>query len=229
MSSNYAGIHLYCENSGAMVEKLKEELGKKAISKSEKRALDVVNAVLNKKIADAKDADEKAKVEANLIQTMQILKNAVGQHEAYTAVVREHFVSIYCHDLIRSESVRDELDTYVKKFKTPGIGVAVWQDFNFQIYAANEEKEAEDCLGEYYFDEDDITPVKAEDICQVVGVPHLLESLQKVLSSQEGDKMAEVFEEEIGLKIYMDEDMCRDEGMKELFHSETLTIFSALS
>lgn len=225
MSSNYAGIHFYCEDSSTIVEKLKTVFGKQGISASEKRALDVVTAVFNKSIAEAKDADEKAKKESNLIQTMQILKNAVGQHEPYTAVVREHFVSIYCHDLIRSESVRGELDAYVKKLKVPGIGVAVWQHFNFQIYAANEEKETADCLGEYYFDEDDITPVKAETICEVIGAPHLLEALQKVLSSQEGDKMAEVFEEETGLQIYMDEDMCREEGMKELFSSETLTIF----
>lgn len=41
--------------------------------------------------------------------------------------------------------------------------------------------------------------------------------------------MAEAFEEETGLKVYMDDGMCRNENLKELYHSDKLTIFSALS
>lgn len=142
-------------------------------------------------------------------------------------VVGEHFVSVYWYDHIRVENLRKEMMKYAHLCGVPALGVGIYDDTNFSIYAVcNAGKpEARSCRGEYLFDYEDITPVEAEDICDIIDAPFYVEGLQKVLAADDGEEMADTFELETGLPIYMDDDLCEEDGMKKLHEWENATVF----
>lgn len=143
-------------------------------------------------------------------------------------VVREHFVSIYWHDHIRSDNLEKELLDYAAKCQVSALGTAVYDDANFQIYAVcnAHRNDIQILKGQYMFDYDDIESVTAEDICTTLDTAFLKDALQKTLSCTDGQTMSETFEKETGLLTFMDADMCSDAGMKELCKWTHATVFS---
>lgn len=78
------------------------------------------------------------------------------------------------------------------------------------------------------FDHHHIIPVNAEDVCEVVDAPFFLDALKKALACEDGEEMAAAFESGTGLPIFMDDEMCRAAGMRELHKLSGATIFSAV-
>ena len=111
----------------------------------------------------------------------------------------------------------------------PAVGAAIYDDANFLIYAVCNAgtPQVYICRGEYIFDYDDINPINADEICDIICAPFLLEGFKKVLSCDDGDAMAQMFETETGLHIYADKVFCETSGMKKLYEWTNATVFLA--
>ena len=230
MGSKHAGIHLRCDDSTEILAKLKKEFNKKkGPSKKDLAALEIIKAFANKNISAIADPAEKAEKEAVLSWVIDQGLKEMGAGDPAVIVVRKHFVSLYWYDHIRNENLRDEMLEYAHMCGVPAMGVGIYDDTNFSICAACDvgKPDARGCMGEYLFDYMDITPVKAEDICDMIDAPFLLEPLEKVLSADDGEAMATAFEEETGLPILMCAEECKASGMKELFRWASAVVYSA--
>jgi len=68
MSSNYAGIHLLCEDYNKIIEKLKKLFGqKKELRQNEAMALELLTTSANKRIGEIQGAKEKAEKQAGIV------------------------------------------------------------------------------------------------------------------------------------------------------------------
>ena len=228
MSSKHAGIHLRSDNSKEILAKLKNEFNNKnKPNKKDMMALELIKAVVNKNISDITDPTEKAEKEATFSQVMDKALKGMASGEPATIVVRQHFISIYWYDHIRSENLLEELKKYAHMSGVPAFGVSVYDNTNFSIYAVcNIGGPNARCFkGEYFFDFDDITPVAAEDICDTVDAPFLLDALQETLSKDEGELMALTFEQKTGLPILMFDEDCKKKGLQTLYQWSNATIY----
>ena len=142
-------------------------------------------------------------------------------------VLRKHFVSLYWDDRIRPNNMEKELCKYAKKLKMPALGISVFKDNNVVFHAVRDiGKESErECIGFYWFDEEDIKPIKASDLCQILDADFLLEALTETLSCEDGVKMAETFERTTGIMIFENIESCRDAGMMEVDVWESADVF----
>lgn len=127
-----------------------------------------------------------------------------------------------------TENLRDEMLKYSQICGVPAMGVGIYDDTNFSIYAVcNAGKpDVRGCQGSYWFDCNDITPVTAKDICGIADAPFFLDALQKALPQEDGERMAATFERETGLPIFMYNEECRDSGMKELYRWGGAAVYS---
>lgn len=224
MGSRYASIHLRCDDSTEVLALLAEAFGKKKLFGEENSfVMDTIRAYADK-IGDPK---EKAEKEAALAQLMQKAQSRFPARDSAAIVVREHFVSIYWYDHIRIENLQGYLLKYAALCNVSALGVSLFDDTNFSIYAVRNagKKEVKGCKGVYMFDYDDINPVRAEDICNILYTPFYLEGLKKTLRAQDGETMAETFEKETGLPLYMDIDLCNQYAMKKLYVWKYATVF----
>lgn len=228
MGSKHAGIHLRCDNSTEILAKLKKEFNKKnKPRKKDMMALELIKAFANKNISDITDPTEKAEKEAILSQAMDKALKDMASGEPATIVVRKHFISIYWYDHIRIENLQEELKKYAYTSGVPAMGVGIYDDTNFSIYAVCNigGPKARGFKGEYLFDFNDITPVAAEDICDTVDAPFLLDALQETLSKDEGELMALTFEQKTGLPILMSDEDCEEKGLQTLYQWSNATVY----
>lgn len=231
MGSKHASVHLRCDESSLIIARLKKEFGKKkGPTEKDQLAMKIIMAFANKNIASIKDPQERAEKEAVLAETMRQAETDIYERDPAVIVVREHFVSVYWYDHIRAENLRSETLEYAAAHGVPALGVACYDDTNFQIYAVRDAgtRNVRKCFGEYLFDFDDITPVTAEDICDVIDTPFLLDGLSEVLACEEGETMANMFEKKTGLSVFTWADECKECGMKLLYDLEGAKIYSAV-
>jgi len=229
MGSKHASVHLRCEDSAEVLAKLKKEFRKKkGPSKKDLLAMEIIKAFAKKNISEISDPNEKAEKEAVLAQVMNDAHRDMGQGDPAVIVVRDHFVSVYWYDHIRIENLREEMMEYAYLCGVPALGVGLYDDTNFSIYAVcNAGKtDVRGARGEYLFDYEDITEVEAEDVCDIVNAPFYLEGLQKALAADDGETMAALFEEGTGLPILMSDDECREYGMKLLHQWGGAVVYS---
>ncbi|MCD7992846.1 MAG: hypothetical protein LUK37_14150 [Clostridia bacterium] len=190
-------------------------------------ALELIKAFAKKNISDITDPIEKAEKEAILSQVMDKALKDMASGEPATIVVRQHFISIYWYDHIRSENLQEELKKYAHMSGVPAMGVGIYDDTNFSIYAVCNigEPNARGFKGDYLFDFNDITPVAAEDICDTVDAPFLLDALQETLSKDEGGLMAHTFEQRTGLPILMFDEDCKEKCLQTLYQWSNATVY----
>lgn len=228
MGTKHASIHLRCDDSNEVLVKLKRVFSKKkGPSKTDMMHIELIKAVANMNINKITDPTEKAEKEALLSEGIERALNNMGAGDPAVIVVRKHFVSIYWYDHIRNENIEEEIAKYVQLCRVPALGVSLYDGTNFLIYALckAENSNAQWYSGEYFFDSDDITPVKAEDICDTIDAPFFLEGMQKVLSKDNGEDMAAAFEQETKLPILMFDEDCRENDMKTLHRWGRATVY----
>lgn len=229
MGAKYASVHLRCDNYKTVLTKLKKEFGgkKKGSTPKDRLVVEFIKAIVDKNASEIIDPDERARKEADIADFVQYANTMLTGGVPATIVVREYFISIYWYDHIRSENLRNKMLEYSFISGVPAIGVAVYDDTNFQIYAvcdAGTPNVRAHC-GEYMFDYQDVRPVNAEDVCNTVNASFLLDGLRKTLSCNDGETMVDTFESETGLPIYMDDKSCEEYGMKKLHEWENATVF----
>lgn len=228
MGAKHASIHLRCDDSNEVLVRLKKAFSKKkGPGKKDMMAIELIKAFANKNISEITDPTEKAEKEAVLSEAIERTLNGMGTGDPAVIVVRKHFVSIYWYDHIRNDNLQEKMLEYAQLCGVPAMGVGLYDDTNFSIYAVCNAKgpDARWYSGEYLFDLDDITPVKAEDICDTINTPFFLKGLQKVLSHDNAEAMADTFEQETKLPILMFDEDCRDIGMKELHRWSSATVY----
>ena len=238
MGSKHASIHLRCDDSAALIEKIKKEFDQKEtfLEKEEKHdamVLDMARKFMKNECAEIADEKERAAKEAKfedglalLSDIMQKTRKNSGKREKAAIIVGEKFVSVYWYDVIRSDNLKEEVLEYAQKYQLPVLGVAAYDDTNFQIYAVSADEATPGCFGEYWFDEDDITPVRAEDICSILRTPFWLGGFRRLLACGAGMQMQEVFEAETGMEIFASEELCEAWGLKEICQLEMAAVFS---
>ena len=229
MGSKHAGIHLRCDESAEVLTRLKEAFdSKKGPSKEDMMALELIKTFAMRNISAITDPGEKAEKEALL---SQVLDRGLKERESgdpAVIVVRRHFVSIYWYDHIRNENLRKEMLEYAHMCGVPALGVGIYDDANFSIYAVRSagEPDAHICQGTYFFDYEDVAPVEAEDICGTVDAPFFVDALRKALAENDGETMAAVFEQETGLPIMMYEEDCREDRLRLLCRWDNAVVYS---
>lgn len=231
MGLKHAGIHLRCDDSSAVLEKLKKEFGgkKKDPDLKDKLMMKILRSFAEKNIREISDPKEKERKKAELESIMENACKEMNDGENAVIVVHPRFVSIYWYDRIRPENMQDKLTEYSFISGMPAVGAAIYDDANFLIYAVCNAgtPQVYICRGEYIFDYDDISPINADEICDTICAPFLLEGLKKALSCDDGDAMAQMFETETGLHIYADKVFCETSGMKKLYEWTNATVFLA--
>ena len=230
MSSRQASVHLRSDDSERILTMLKKTFDKKKAPKEKDLlALKFIEALAQKNISEITDADEKQEKEALLADVMQQAVQDMNGGEPALIVVRKHFVSIYWYDNIRSENLSSETAEYAAMCKVPALGVADFDDNNFQFYAICDAgtSNMQRCFGEYMFDYEDITPAEASTVCEIINAPFLLEGLTKTLACSDGAEMVSAFEKESGLPVFMAEEECAEKGMKELYKWKGARVYSA--
>ncbi len=229
MGAKHAGVHLMGKNSEDILSVLKQEFCKeKCLEKEDMFAMQMLEAIARKNINLVADPKEKSEKEDVLSKMIQKTQKKMMEGEPAVIVVRANFVSIYWYDHIRVENLGSEASKYAALCDVPALGVGVYDDTNFSIYAVRNagKPSKESCLGEYLFDYDDLKPVEAQRVCELLDAPFMLNGLQNVLSCDGGDIMADTFEKETGLPILMNEDMCKQAGMKKLYSWKSAVVYS---
>lgn len=229
MGSKHAGIHLRCDDSAEVLARLKEAFSrKKGPGKEELMAFEMIKAFAMKNISAITDCAERAEKEAEVSRVLDLGLKELESGDPAVVVVRRHFVSIYWYDHIRNENLREKMLEYAQMCGVPALGVGIYDDNNFSIYAVcgAGKPDARSCRGTYFFDYEDITPVEAEDICGTVDTPFFREALGKALSADDGETMAAVFEQETGLPIMMYEEDCREGRLRPLCRWDNAVVYS---
>lgn len=228
MGAKHAGVHVRCNDSARILAVLEKEFGREiGPEKEDLAAMEMIAAVAKKNINSIADSGEKSQKEAMLSRLMLQTQQEMREGEPAVVVVREHFVSIYWYDHIRVENLCPQTSKYSALCGVPAMGVGVYDDTNFSIYAicnANMPN-MQSVLGEYLFDYEDISPVEAGRVCEIMDAPFMQNGLHKALACDEGEAMAATFEQETGLPILMDEGRCRACGMEELCHWSSAVVF----
>ena len=230
MGSKHASVHLRCDNSAAVLACLKKEFGrKKGPSKKDLAAMEIIKAFAHKNISAITDDQERAEKEAVLAQIMGQAQRDMEGGAPAVIVLRERFVSIYWYDHIRAENLGEELAHYAAVCSVPALGVAVYDDTNFQICAACGvgSEHTRQCAGQYWFDYGDVQPADPAELCSILDAEFLLPALTETLSQPDGEAMAARFEERTGLPILMDEELCREEQLQELHRWGGAVVFRA--
>ncbi len=229
MGAKHASVHLRCDDETIVLEKLKGKFDREKArpAKKDLLAMELIKAIASKNVAKISDPAEKAEKKAILSQIMGQAKKDMEAGDPAVIAVREHFVSIYWYDHIRIDNLYQEMMDYAALCGVPAMGVGIYDDTNFYLYAVRNAKtpKACGCRGEYLFDYDDITPVTAGEVCRIIDAPFLLEAFHKTLSCSDGENMASVFEEETELPILMGEAACKSSGMRELERWKNAVVF----
>lgn len=230
MSSRQASVHLRSDDSDRILAILKKIFDKKKTpNEKDLLALKFIEDLAQKNISEINDVNEKAEKEAILADVMHQAFKDMNNGEPALIVVRKHFVSIYWYDNIRSENLGSETAEYAAMCKVPALGVADFDDNNFQIIAICDAgtSNMKRCYGEYMFDYEDITSVDAATVCEMINAPFLLDGLTKTLACNDGEEMVSTFEKESGLPVFMVEEECVKNGMKELHKWICARVYSA--
>ena len=231
MGSKHARTHLRCDDSSAVLEKLKKEFGgkKKGPDLKDKLMMKILRSFAEKNIREISDPKEKERKKAELESIMENACKEMNDGGNAVTVVHPRFVSIYWYDRIRPENMQDKLTEYSFISGMPAVGAAIYDDANFLIYAVCNAgtPQVHTCCGEYIFDYDDISPINADEICDTICAPFLLEGLKKALACDDGDAMAQMFESQTGLTIYADKAFCEATRMKKLYEWASAAVFLA--
>ena len=231
MGAKHAGVHLRSKKKGEEILAVLEQEFSKEIGpeKEDRLAIQKLESIARKNISLIADPKERSEKEGLLSQIIHETQQKMMQGEPAVVVVRSDFVSIYWYDHIRVENLGAEALKYAALCEVPALGVGVYDDTNFSIYAVRSAGKAdkESCLGEYLFDYEDLTPVEAQRVCEIIDAPFFLNGLQNALSSKEGDIMAQTFEKETGLQVFMTEDMCKQAGMKKIHSWKSANVYFA--
>lgn len=232
MGSKHAGVHLRCEDSAAVLACLKKEFSKKkGPSKKDLAAMAIIETFARQNISSIAGDRERAEQEADLARFMEQARIDMSGGDPAVLVLREHFVSVYWYDHIRPENLGEELAHYAVLCGVPALGAAVYDDSNFQICAVHdvdvESGQARRCVGQYWFDYDDVQPADPAELCAILDADFLLPALTEALSQPNGEAMADCFEARTGLPLLMDEDLCRAEHLQELHHWGGAVVFQA--
>lgn len=231
MGAKHAGVHLRSKKKGEEILAVLEQEFSKEIGpeKEDRLAIQKLESIARKNISLIADPKERSEKEGLLSQIIHETQQKMMQGEPAVVVVRSDFVSIYWYDHIRVENLGAEASKYAALCEVPALGAGVYDDTNFSIYAVRSagKPDKESCLGEYLFDYEDLTPVEAERVCEIIDAPFFLNGLQNALSSKEGDIMAQTFEKETGLQVFMTEDMCKQAGMQKTHNWKSANVYSA--
>lgn len=218
MGAKHASIHLRCEDSAPVVAGLQREWKKRRLpAKNEQAALEMLKTFATQNIAATQDAAEREKKTAILQWALGQMQRPSGAEDPILLVTQRHFVSLYWRGQIRCENMPQQLRLYALACGVPALGVGVYDDDNFLISAfCGGTAAPQSCAGEYLFDSDERTPVRAEELCRVADAPFLLAALQKTLACTTGAAMAQMFEQQTGLAIYLNAQQARAEGLHQL-------------
>ena len=219
MGAKHASIHFRSDTPDNLIPILKKIFGKKPKpDKQEIWSMKLIETVAQGNINKITDEKERTEKQAQLDLLLNKAKNDMEDGEKAVIVIQEHFVSLYWYDHIRNENLERMLYSYAEKTKTPALGVGVYDDNNFIIHAVRDvgKGSAEQARGVYWFEHDDIQPVEAAELTRILGADFLLAALKKTLSCEDGETMAEMFEENTGLLILMNADDCLESGMTKI-------------
>ena len=205
MGIKTASIHFPTDEPEKILPLLKKQFEKKnkknMLSLTEQKEISSISANIMSRLKDEDSmSPEVQKAAADMIGYL----NALSQGEEYVrdpavVLVQKQAVSIYWDDHLDDGSFGDVAARYAKNMKVPALGVSIYDDDNFSVLAACSK---EICKGSYWFDHEDIRPVDIEKFCSLLGWEARLSSLQEVFSLQDGEVMAQAFEQVSGLSLY---------------------------
>jgi len=229
VGAKHASIHLRCDDEKRVLERLERKFNKKnaGFTRQDAAAMLLIKAVAGKNIAQIKDTAKKAEGKRILDQVLNQAKKDMLAGNTAVIVVWKHFVSIYWYDHIRVENLSQEMSEYALLCGVPAMGVGLYDDTDFSLYAIGDAGTAKACIhkGEYWFSHDHVVPVEPEAICNTIDAPFLLQPLRETLSCNDGESMANAFEEKTRIPIMLDERACKEIGMKQWIQWENAAVF----
>lgn len=192
-------------------------------------ALGLLQQVLAQQLPQL-DAEQQRAGNAVLAEFQAGLADRENREDPAIVVVRPHFVSLYWYDHIRSENLEEVAWNFSRRCRVPVLGLCRFDLEDVQLCAVRNAgvPEADTCRGDYFFNEKDIQPVAAEDLCRILEMPALQKGLAEALACPDGEEMAETLEKVLGLPIYLNEARLSDAGKtprerwwKTLVYAET--------
>lgn len=230
MGSRDASLHLRCEDAGVLLPRLRAMLDDPACWREEmEAALGLLQQVLAQQLPQL-DAEQQRAGNAVLAEFQEGLADRENREDPAIVVVRPHFVSLYWYDHIRSENLEEVAWNFSRRCRVPVLGLCRFDLEDVQLCAVCNAgvPEADTCRGDYFFNEKDIQPVAAEDLCRILEMPALQKGLAEALACPDGEEMAETLEKVLGLPIYLNEARLSDAGKtprerwwKTLVYAET--------
>lgn len=230
MGSRDASLHLRCEDAGVLLPRLRAMLDDPACWREEmEAALGLLQQVLAQQLPQL-DAEKQRAGNAVLAEFQEGLADRESREDPAIVVVRPHFVSLYWYDHIRSENLEEVAWNFSRRCRVPVLGLCRFDLEDVQLCAVRNAgvPEADTCRGDYFFNEKDIQPVAAEDLCRILEMPALQKGLAEALACPDGEEMAETLEKVLGLPIYLNEARLSDAGKtprerwwKTLVYAET--------
>lgn len=214
MGSREASLHLRCENSGALLPRLRALLDDPASWTEEREEmLGVLRQVMERQLPQL-DEEKQQMGRAALDNLQADLEDWETREDPAIVVVRPHFVSVYWYDHIRSENLEEQAWNFSRRCRTPVLGLCRLDLPDLQICGVRNAgvPEADTCTGEYYFNEKDIQPVEAEELCRILEAPFLQDGVVEALACPDGEAMADTLEKALGLPIYQNERMLSAAG-----------------
>lgn len=214
MGSRDASLHLRCEDAGVLLPRLRAMLDDPACWREEmEEALGLLQQVLERQLPQL-DAEKQSAGNAVLAEFQAGLADWESREDPAIVVVRPHFVSLYWYDHIRSENLEEVAWNFSRRCRVPVLGLCRFDLADVQLCAVRNAgvPEADTCRGDYFFNEKDIQPVAAEDLCRILEMPSLQDGVAEALACPDGEEMAETLEKVLGLPIYLNETRLSDAG-----------------
>ncbi len=225
MAGNLAGIHFIAQQPERLLVLMENLFAKvRKPTKQEEKALLLLEGIARKNLAAMDEATSMEKNE-KLKQLIETAKGKIIMIEKAVLVIRQGFLSLYWHDRIRVENLKEMMLEYSLKSSTT-LGVGVYDNNNVFFCAVNPWS-SEVCSGTYWFDEGDVQPANAQKISAVLNCSDLTAPFGHVFSCSNGKVMAETFEKETGIQIYLDESFCKQLGFVKYSEWPLAVIYDA--
>lgn len=216
MGSREASLHLRCEDRGTLLPKLKTLLDDPSFWREETEdLLGLLGQVFEQQLPQLDERKQRAG-KALLDNLRTGLDDWEQREDPAIVVVRPHFVSLYWYDHIRSENLEEQAWNFGRRCRVPVLGVCRFDICDLQLCGVRNAgcPEAVTCRGDYYFNEHDIQPVDAGELCRILEAPFLQEGVAAALACSDGEGMAQMLEKALKMPIYLNERMLSAEGKR---------------
>lgn len=212
MGAKNASLHFRTDDPEALLPALKTLFSKAPKADKQSQAvMELIRAMGQMEIDKMPEGAAKAERQQALADFMaDSTKITSADSPRAIIVLSRYFVSLYWEDKIRVENLGHVLGEYAAKLDLPAMGVALYDDTNFVILAVKNagKPNKEECQGIYWFDEHDIRPIKAADLCRVLDADFLRLPFEHMLRAKNGEAMAELFERGTNLPIMLYPEDC---------------------